>query len=138
MNGDIFYLLILAKFKKNMSCNNCGTCFKICQPFQGCFSEMNVSIPVDLTDSFYTIAISNSQSISYGQEVEVIEGVATLDLLLFPDGFFSAYGGPYKLQFFDVISYELVNFVATNGISYNCIEFEFGNGSEVNSITISA
>lgn len=121
-----------------MSCNNCGTCFKICQPFQACFSEMNVSIPVALTDSFYTIAIGNWRTITYTQEVEVIEGFATLDLLLFPDGFFSAYGGPYTLQFFDVESYELINFVATNGISYNCIEFEFQNGSEVDSITISA
>jgi len=121
-----------------MSCNNCGSCFQICQPFQACFQEMIVSIPVALVDTNYTIAITNGQGIFYGQEVEVVDGLATLDLLLFPDGFFSAYGGPYSLQFFDVETGELLNFVATNGISYNCIEFEFQNGSEVDSITISA
>ena len=121
-----------------MSCNNCGTCFKICQPFQACFEEMIVSIPVALTDTDYIISITNGQNVTYKQPVEVVDGLATIDLTLFPDGFFSAYGGPYTLQFFDVESYELINFVATNGISYTCIEFEFQNGSEVDSITISA
>ena len=121
-----------------MSCNNCGTCFKICQPFQACFGEMKVSIPVALTESNYSISITNGQGVSYGQEIEVVDGLATLDLLLFPDGFFSSYGGPYTLQFFDVDTNELINFVATNGITYTCIEFEFQNGSEVDSITILA
>ena len=128
----------MAKFKKNMSCNNCGNCFKICQPFQSCFSEMLVSEPVGQSVDTFIVSISNGQEVNFRQQIEAVDGLLEIDLTLFPDGFFSAYGGPYTLQFFDVESYELINFVATNGNSYTCIEFEFQNGSEVDSITISA
>jgi len=121
-----------------MSCNNCGSCFQICQPFQACFEEMLVSIPVALTDTDYIISIANGQGVAFKQAVEVVGNLAIVDLDLFPDGFFSAYGGPYSIQFFDVITGELINFVATNGNGYTCIEFVFQNGSEVDSITISA
>jgi hypothetical protein len=121
-----------------MSCNNCGTCFKICQPFQACFSEMKVSEPVGQSVDIFIVSISNGQEVNFRQQIEAVDGLLEIDLTLFPDGFFSAYGGPYTLQFFDVESKELINFVATNGNSYNCIEFEFQNGSEVDSITISA
>ena len=121
-----------------MSCNNCGTCFNICLAFQSCFSEMLVTVPVDYISEDIKIRISNGQGIGFEQQAEVIGGIATIDLTLLPDGFFSAYGGPYSLQFFDYITLQLINFVASDGNSYNCIQFNFQNGSEVESITISA
>ena len=121
-----------------MSCNNCGNCYKICQPFQACFSEMQVRCPVDYSENDIVVLIANAQKVSFRQTIDLTDGVGVFDLDLVSDGFFSAYGGPYTLQFFDSISSQLINFVATNGISYTCIEFEFQNGSEVDSITISA
>lgn len=121
-----------------MSCNNCGTCYQICLPFQSCFSEMLVQVPIDYTSEDIVIKIANGQGITFEQQAEVIGGFATIDLTLFPDGFFSSYGGPYSLQFVDYITLQLINFVASNGNDYNCIQFEFQNGSEVETITISA
>ena len=121
-----------------MSCNNCGTCYQICLPFQSCFSEMLVQVPIDYTSEDIIIKIANGQGITFEQQSEVVEGFATIDLTLFPDGFFSSYGGPYTLQFFDYITLQLINFVASNGNDYNCIQFEFQNGSEVETITITA
>jgi hypothetical protein len=99
---------------------------------------MVVPGPIDYTQSDIVIKIANGQGITFEQQAEVIGGFVTIDLTLFPDGFFSAYGGPYTLQFFDYITLQLINFVAMNGIDYNCIQFEFQNGSEVETITISA
>jgi hypothetical protein len=99
---------------------------------------MKVSEPVGQSVDIFIVSISNGQEVNFRQQIEAVDGLLEIDLTLFPDGFFSAYGGPYTLQFFDVESKELINFVATNGNSYNCIEFEFQNGSEVDSITISA
>ncbi len=121
-----------------MSCNNCGSCFQICNPFQACFGAMFIDIPVGIEWGEIMVSFSNGQEVTFKQAIESVDEVLVVDLTLFPDSFFSAYGGPYTLQFFDVETGELLNFVATNGISYNCIEFEFQNGSEVNSITISA
>jgi hypothetical protein len=99
---------------------------------------MLVQVPIDYTSEDIVIKIANGQGITFEQQAEVIGGFATIDLTLFPDGFFSSYGGPYSLQFFDYISLQLINFVAMNGMDYNCIQFEFQNGSEVETITISA
>jgi hypothetical protein len=99
---------------------------------------MLVQVPIDYTSEDIVIKIANGQGITFEQQVEVIEGFAIIDLTLFPDGFFSSYGGPYSLQFFDYITLQLINFVASNGNDYNCIQFEFQNGSEVETITISA
>jgi hypothetical protein len=99
---------------------------------------MLVQVPIDYTQSDIVIKIANGQGITFEQQAEVIGGFATIDLTLFPDGFFSSYGGPYSLQFFDYITLQLINFVASNGNDYNCIQFEFQNGSEVETITISA
>jgi hypothetical protein len=99
---------------------------------------MIVKTPIGYGPDIIIISILNGQSVNQRQQIDIVGGQGMVDLTMFPDGFFSAYGGPYTLQFFDVESYELLNFVATNGISYTCIEFEFQNGSEVDSITISA
>jgi hypothetical protein len=99
---------------------------------------MLIQVPIDYTQSDIVIKIANGQGITFEQQSEVIGGFATIDLTLFPDGFFSSYGGPYSLQFFDYITLQLINFVASNGNDYNCIQFEFQNGSEVETITISA
>jgi hypothetical protein len=99
---------------------------------------MLVQVPIDYTSEDIVIKIANGQGITFEQQAEVIEGFATIDLTLFPDGFFSSYGGPYSLQFVDYITLQLINFVASNGNDYNCIQFEFQNGSEVETITISA
>jgi hypothetical protein len=45
-----------------------------------------------------------------------------------PDGFFSAYGGPYEIRFLTE-GYDHINFVATDGKMYNCISFNVANGS---------
>jgi hypothetical protein len=99
---------------------------------------MLVQVPIDYTSEDIVIKIANGQGITFEQQAEVLGGFATIDLTLFPDGFFSSYGGPYSLQFFDYITLQLISFVAMNGNDYNCIQFEFQNGSEVETITISA
>jgi hypothetical protein len=99
---------------------------------------MLVQVPIDYTSEDIVIKIANGQGVTFEQQAEVVGGFATIDLTLFPDGFFSSYGGPYSLQFFDYISLQLINFVASNGNDYNCIQFVFQNGSEVETITISA
>jgi len=99
---------------------------------------MLVKVPVGYVPSDIILSISNAQKVNFRQPCEITDGSVTVDLTLFPDGFFSAYGGPYQLQFIDLESAEIIPFVATNGNNYTCIEFEFQNGSEVNSITISA
>jgi hypothetical protein len=99
---------------------------------------MFIDIPVGIEWGEIMVSFSNGQEVAFKQAIESVDDVLIVDLTLFPDGFFSAYGGPYTLQFFDVETGELLNFVATNGNGYTCIEFEFQNGSEVDSITISA
>ena len=121
-----------------MNCNTCDQCFIICDPFQSCFSELKVKEPFGYAPSDIIIKITNGQSVAFEQQCAIEDDTATLDLTLFPDGFFSAYGGPYILEFFDVESGEKINFVATNGNNYNCIQFEFRNGSEVETVTILA
>ena len=98
---------------------------------------MIVKTPIGYEPDIVIVSFSNGQSINQRQQIDIVDGEGTIDLTMVLDGFFSANGGPYTLQFFDVESYELINFVATNGITYNCIEFQFQNGSEVDSITIS-
>lgn len=121
-----------------MNCNSCESCFKICNPFQDCFGEMIVKVPIGYVPSDIIVSISNAQKVNYRQQAAIDIDSVTVDLALFPDGFWSAYGGPYQLEFRDVESGDLISFVATDGNNYTCIEFEFQNGSEVDSITISA
>jgi len=99
---------------------------------------MVVKTPIGYVPTDVIISISNAQKVNFRQPCEITDGSVTVDLTLFPDGFFSAYGGPYQLQFIDIESGDEINFDATNGNNYTCIEFEFQNGSEVDSITISA
>ncbi len=121
-----------------MSCNSCESCFPICNPFPACFDEMIVKTPIGYVPDVIIISISNAQKVDQRQQCDIVSGQCIADIALFPDGFFSAYGGPYQLQFIDVESGDEINFVATNGNNYNCIGFEFQNGSETDSITISA
>jgi len=99
---------------------------------------MIVKVPIGYVPSDIIISISNAQKVNYRQACEITDGSVTVDLTLFPDGFWSAYGGPYQLEFIDLESGNLISFVATDGNNYTCIEFEFQNGSEVDLITISA
>ena len=98
---------------------------------------MIVKVPIGYSEPEILVKISNAQSIAEIQVVDVIGGEVVFDLDIVTDGFFSAYGGPYKLEFIDSAN-NLIPFVATDGNNYTCIEFEFQNGSEVDSITISA
>ena len=120
-----------------MNCNSCDSCFKICNPFQACFGEMLIKVPIGYSDPEILVKISNAQSVAEMQVIDIVDGNGPFDLSIVADGFFSAYGGPYKLEFIDT-SGEIISFVATDGNNYTCIEFEFQNGSEVDSITISA
>ena len=52
-----------------------------------------------------------------------------------PEGFFSAYGGPYEIRFYNPSLHEL-NFVAIDGKMYNCISFNVANGSTDETVAI--
>lgn len=109
----------------------CDTCYSICEPLIGCFETLLVYLPIGYADETVKIRISNGQNHVTYQTSEVIGGThiqIDLDNTLIPQGFFSAYGGPYQIQFFDSSDAKL-NFVAIDGKTYNCISFNVVNGN---------
>lgn len=108
----------------------CNKCYSICQPLISCFESLIVYLPVDYTDDTVTIKTSNGQTFVTTQTFDVIAGNhVEIDLATseFPEGFFSAYGGPYQIRFFDPLGSQ-IEFVAIDGKPYNCISFQVANG----------
>jgi hypothetical protein len=113
----------------NNSC--CQTCFSICDPLISCFETLLVYLPIGYADETVKIRIGNGQNHITYQTSEVIGGThiqIDLDNTLIPEGFFSPYGGPYQISFFNPSLQELY-FVALDGKTYNCISFTVAGGS---------
>lgn len=109
----------------------CDTCYSICEPLISCFETLVVYLPIGYSDETVKIRISNGQNHVTYQTSEVIGGThiqIDLDNTVIPQGFFSGFGGPYQIQFFDPTDAKL-NFVAIDGKTYNCISFNVVNGS---------
>lgn len=109
----------------------CETCYSICEPLISCFETLLVYLPIGYSDATVKIRISNGQNHVTYQTSDVIGGThiqIDLDNTLIPQGFFSSFGGPYQIQFFDLSDTKL-NFVAIDGKTYNCISFNVVNGN---------
>jgi hypothetical protein len=77
------------------------------------------------------VRIKNGQGHVTYQTLDVLGGThveVNLATASIPEGFFSAYGGPYEIRFFNTALHELL-FVAIDGKMYNCISFNIANGS---------
>jgi hypothetical protein len=113
----------------NNSC--CKTCFSICEPLISCFEDLLIYVPVGYLEDQIKVRIKNGQGHVTYQTSDVIAGthieinIAESEI---PEGFFSPYGGPYQISFFNPSLHEL-NFVAIDGKTYNCISFNVANGS---------
>lgn len=109
----------------------CDTCYSICEPLISCFETLLVYVPVGYPESQIKVRISNGQNYVTYQTADVIAGThVSIDLLPseIPVAFFSAFGGPYQIEFFGVDLNQL-NFVAIDGKTYNCISFQVVNGN---------
>lgn len=111
--------------------NCCKSCYSICEPLISCFTELLVYIPQGYAYDQIKLRITNGQNFVTYQTCDVIAGThVQFDLAdsEVPDGFFSAYGGPYQIRFINPDLQEL-EFVAIDGKLYNCISFQIQNGS---------
>jgi hypothetical protein len=90
-----------------------------------------IYVPIGYLEDQIKVRIKNGQGHVTYQTLDVLGGthveinIATSEI---PEGFFSAYGGPYELRFLNPSLQEL-NFVAIDGKMYNCISFNIANGS---------
>ena len=113
----------------------CDTCYSICEPLISCFETLLVYLPIGYPESQIKVRISNGQNYVTYQTADVIAGThVSIDLLPseIPVAFFSAFGGPYQIQFFGSGDYNAdakLNFVAIDGKTYNCISFNVVNGN---------
>jgi hypothetical protein len=111
--------------------NCCKTCFSICEPLISCFEDLLIYVPVGYTFDQIKVRITNGINYVTYQTCDVLAGthveinIVTSEI---PEGFFSAYGGPYEIRFIDPNLQELI-FVAIDGKTYNCITFNVANGS---------
>jgi len=113
----------------NNSC--CQTCYSICDPLISCFEDLIIYVPIGYIEDEIKVRIKNGQGHVTYQTSEVIGGThiqIDLDNTLIPQGFFSPYGGPYQIIFFNPSLQELY-FVALDGKTYNCISFTVAGGS---------
>jgi hypothetical protein len=113
----------------NNSC--CNTCYSICESLISCFEDLIIYVPIGYLEDQIKVRIKNGQGHVTYQTLDVLGGthveinVATAAI---PEGFFSSYGGPYEIRFFNPALQELL-FVAIDGKMYNCISFNIANGS---------
>jgi len=105
--------------------NCCETCVYVCAKIASCFDAFVIYVPADYLEETISVIISNGQGNSVLQaNSEVLAGrYVELDLSGFPDGFFSAYGGPYQIVFINPVTGEKLSFVAKDGNTYVCISF---------------
>jgi hypothetical protein len=109
----------------------CYTCYSICEPLISCFETLLVYLPIGYAEETVKIRISNGQNYVTYQTADVVAGThVSIDLIPseIPVGFFSAFGGPYQIEFFGTDLNQL-QFVAIDGKTYNCITFQVVNGS---------
>lgn len=113
----------------NNSC--CKTCYSICEPLISCFQDLLIYVPVGYAFDQIKVRITNGINHVTYQTCDVLAGthveinIVTSEI---PEGFFSAYGGPYEIRFIDPTLQE-ISFVAIDGKTYNCITFNVANGS---------
>ena len=113
----------------NNSC--CKTCYSICEPLISCFEDLLIYIPVGYLEDQIKVRITNGQNHVVYQTCDVLAEThveINIETSEIPDGFFSAYGGPYQIRFINPDLQEL-SFVAIDGKLYNCISFQIQNGS---------
>lgn len=109
----------------------CDTCYSICEPLISCFETLLVYLPIGYADETVNLRIVNGRNIVSYLTANVVAGThVELDPNppFFVSGYFSAYGGPYEIQFSDSSGNKL-NFVAIDGKTYNCISFNVVNGN---------
>jgi hypothetical protein len=107
----------------------CNTCYADCRPLDSCFTDLIVYTPVG-QEGDINISLENGQGFRQQYwNYEITNGFITPDLSIVPDGFFSAYGGPYKLKFYNSTTGQLIEFTAIDGKRYDCIQFEIVNST---------
>jgi hypothetical protein len=111
--------------------NCCQTCFSICDPLISCFEDLLIYLPVGYLEDQIKVRIKNGQGHVTYQTLDVLGGIhvdINIETSEIPEGFFSPYGGPYQISFFNPSLQELY-FVALDGKTYNCISFTVAGGS---------
>ena len=108
----------------------CSSPYSLCDKIASCFTSFIIYLPADYLENTASILITNGQGNGFRQLLPVIAGrYVELDLLdgTIPDGFFSAYGGPYRLEFLSIVSGLPITFTAKDGLTHESISFGFMN-----------
>jgi len=84
-----------------------------------------IYVPIGYLEDQIKVRITNGQNHVTYQTCDVLGGThvqIVVETAAIPEGFFSAYGGPYEIRFLNTALQEL-QFVAVDGKVYNCITF---------------
>ncbi len=110
----------------------CNTCYADCRPLDSCFTDLIVYTPVG-QEGLVDLVFENAQGVRFSADLlEITNGfveLSSLEIPLITGGYFSAYGGPYKLKFYDAETGQLIEFTAIDGKRYDCIQFEIVNST---------
>lgn len=106
----------------------CNNCYPVCDAIASCFDAFLIYTPLTYTGESIQVSITNGQRVTVNQTLDVVAAsYVTLDLTEFPDGFFSAYGGPYTLEFYNPTTGQKISLATKDTNTYYCIQFTATN-----------
>jgi hypothetical protein len=125
-----------------MACNDCSSCYPLCDLVISCAQVVFVTVPPAYTGETINLRLVNGRNhVAIITGLPITSGVVEFNAVdELPEAFLNPYGGPFTLQFFDPVLLNPIEFTAKDAKVYSCVTFhvEQTTGSDTTDAIINA